>query len=1074
MALELLIAKQQGTQSNWTNTIPADLSSDTSVEISYLISDIKDISDTTGSYTKTIDLPDTPTNRYIFGYITSLSSDTISNVNLNIGNPYNPNMKLKCFVLEDTIVVFEGYIQLTKYIINNTDQNKMISATIYADNAAFFIHMGDSLITDIDFSEYDFVWDEITIQNTWNNDTDWYVNGIYFPLIDYGHGWTLDDLNNPSVYNLGVKDFLPAISIKIIWDKIFQYNNFSYISKFCGGINNNGTLADPRFGNLILPFYKQSFQNDSLFNQDKIWHVGLSQSTIAQNSTYSIGQYSGKNSTVDPGDRVIVNANSGVGGIVSGSQRNLWYDGYMISPTLADPNRNNLYPTGGSIGYTFSRFETSLIIPFTLTASPMFDVNISGTPLYDTTDYTYTNLTATSSKIFKQRFVLETDLVMNYSNDFNIAHGWLYFNYSCRVDFYRSIDPTTGVTATNWSTGQGYRIPADLGVIGSTLSGNYQRCHDRTGATISWGHIIADDTPDSISNCFDKYGTAIVPAGTDRYLGKYCTSRDGTNLLQPGSSFQSIDDYDNRSGDCVSFYYNDGYTQSTTALKGLWVSGVDPSIIYTSGDESPYQPRKSDWYNGLLLQTIYLDGDNTNPWYGVDGTIIPLGNTPIQYGEQVRCVITFGHNYGGSFITSPATVYQPPGVCYLLTQTYFGWTDGYLTTNPNGIYNTTASNPLTQFYNDVSLDYITGQTVKFNDLLPTNTKQKDFVQSIIRMHNLYLEPAKNSTEFPNTLISEPRDLYYGLATDYLDWRNKLDISQPINIQVLAETQNKRTLFNYQTDSDWYNKLYTQNTRENYGQFIFSLNNEFLISTLTIDCIFSPTPMTTLFSFNDVLAGDITLNVGGFVLPVLISGAAQTPNSNSGPNGMIQTNMRILLKNYITTTNGDELYMFNVGTSSYTVAPTTFYPYAGPYDDPYNPSYTLNWGQTRGEFFNTATDQFFNNLVNTYWASLLTEMGDIDSRLITCNMFLTPNDINNFQFYKQVLVNIDGVDGYYKVNAINSYIPGTNMTCEVVLLKSNSQLNIPTYNGSTNLGARFIGVIVPGGGGGPVDTGGTTG
>jgi hypothetical protein len=63
------------------------------------------------------------------------------------------------------------------------------------------------------------------------------------------------------------------------------------------------------------------------------------------------------------------------------------------------------------------------------------------------------------------------------------------------------------------------------------------------------------------------------------------------------------------------------------------------------------------------------------------------------------------------------------------------------------------------------------------------------------------------------------------------------------------------------------------------------------------------------------------------------------------------------------------------------------------------------------------------------------------------MFLTPLDIAQFQFYNLVFVTIDGVDGYYKVNSIEDYVPGKNSTCKVTLLKSNTFLTPNTYNGS---------------------------
>jgi hypothetical protein len=1040
--LEILVKKG-------LETVSLDLFQETIVSVNYSIATIKNISETNGSYTKTIQLPATPTNRKVFGFITDMATDTSYNYgDYTVKNYFNPNIKVKCWLLEDSITILEGYIQFNKYIISDTDNDTIIEATVYADNTNFYISMGDDLLTDIDFSEYNFVLTPAGITASWTNDITTYQKGYYFPLIDYGHGWTLEDLQDQTTYKLNVKDFLPAIFVKTIWDKIFAEHNYNYKSKFLGS-RDNSSIPDPRFGNLVIPYYQQTFQNNVLFNQDKIFHMGLSNSTL-DDSYYRINTYMGKYNTSLMHPAEIVNSNLLYPGY---EYKKLWFTGNILNPFATDPARNTGFVATDTV-YSFVTYS----IPFNGTASPMFNNYQNGGNTYDTTNHWYQNRSDTP---FKQRFVLKTDVVTTYSINNFIERGHLLtgsspffptmgYDYNIRVEFFREIDPNTGTVSTLWASGTGYNIPADLGP--DPLSGAYLIAHTLAGVTDSTSFWICDK--DYNSNVFTSAGKLIVPTGTNRYLGELCTNATGSYALTFSSD--GAINFRKNSGDCVTWYYNDAYNQTPTTpanrLQGLWVSGID-GYSYNASSQATLQPDYGDWYQGLQLQTIFLDGDSTNEYYGAAGSLCVNGNVPIQPNEKVRCVIIMGSKYKGQQVTSTPTSYKPPVCAYLLSSTQFD-------SGSPIKYNYSTGVPLTQFYNDVSPDYVTGQTINFNTIIPKNIKQRDFIQDIIRIHNLYVEPDKSTNKFPNTLIIEPRDDYYKLADSSLDWRDKLDITQPIDVKVLAETQYRRTLFTYKADNDYYNKQYTQNTYEIYGQYANILDNEFLTDQLKIESMFSPTPMTQIFSYQ--YGNNTLLNGGGFVMPVLVSGNNIKPNSNGGPNGSIQTNLRLLYKNMITSKNDDLIYIFGQKTN--------LYPYAGPYDNPYTPSYSLNWGQTRGEFFAAPTDQFFDNLVNTYWASLLTEMGDEDSRMVTCSMFLNAKDINDFYFYKLVFLTIDGVDGYYKVDNIEGYIPGENNVCKVTLLKSKSFLPTKLYRGSSSTMPPGIIIIHPGGGGGVVISG----
>jgi len=1003
-----------------------DLSGTEQFELTFSIADIKDISITKGSYSKSIVIPDTKKNRIIFGFATDLGSD------LSL-NGFNPNKKMSCYVKQNGRTIISGSIQLTRYIINDNVIN--IEVVINGGNTSFFNAMGDKLLTDIDWSEYNFKLTRENIEASWDNSADSWRRGYYFPLIDYGKGWTLADVNGRrsiasgrSLGTLKVKDFLPAVYYKIIWDKIHYDNGYAIESNFIGYEDKD---PDTRFGSLIIPFSESSLITDSLFNQNKIFNVGLSQSTLGQYSTFSIGTYVAKNRS--PASltysNVIVNADGSAA--FSGGrdgQKNLWYNGYLLQPWEGQPQQN----TFGNDTYA-GFIYTSATIPFSKDADPLFNTYNDDIATYDISNYWYKNNTG---DVFKQRFALQTDVVALWSQNMITKPFFAgaksknpseqSYRYVLNVKFYRSIDPTTGVTATAWLAGTGYQIPADLSL------GGIAKNMDGSISTIT--HWICDR--DAKSNCVNNKGNKIVPEGTtasEKYLGDYCTDPLGLTALTPDNTTSYLN-YDYESGSCLGWFYNSGINQTTDRLKGLWASGVS-SEGYQPSTQATHQPFYSDWYQDLLLQTIYLDGDEFDTRYGASGSLLVNGNKPIQPGEMVRCVVEFGGKYPGQYITGTETSYKPPSACYLLTET-----------NLANYINATTANPKTRFFNDVSNEYITGQTINFVDIIPKNIKQSEFIKDGIMMHNLYVEPKKDDER---TLIEEPRDLYYNLETEFLDWSNKINYNEDINIQVLAETQYKRTVFSYKEDNDYYNQLYKKNTNEVYGQFISSIDNDFLTGELKMTSLFSPTPLSTLYNYSST--GVPIIKSGGIVLPVLLNSDQKITNE-----GLYNVNYRVLMRKYVTTINGDTLKIFNNVVNAY--------PYAGPYDSPYAPQYSINFGQTLGEFYPVPTDQFYDNLVNTWWASILTELGDIDSRYISLYMALNEKDIEDFKFNKLIYLNINNESGYYKVNSIENYSPGEGRTCLVTLLKTNSNLPTKIYNGSTSTPKPTSIVLISGGGG----------
>ena len=150
---------------------------------------------------------------------------------------------------------------------------------VYADNDNFHKQIGDQFLTDDDYSELNHIWNKENIMQSW---TASYSNGYYYPLIDYGQDWDLNEINGWSqIYNTQVRvgDMFPATSVKYIWDKIFSNAGYTYNSKF---------LNTDIFKNLYIPFNKAAINRDSITQSAGRFTVGFTQSLTYVNDVAKV------------------------------------------------------------------------------------------------------------------------------------------------------------------------------------------------------------------------------------------------------------------------------------------------------------------------------------------------------------------------------------------------------------------------------------------------------------------------------------------------------------------------------------------------------------------------------------------------------------------------------------------------------------------------------------------------------------------------------------------------------------------------------------------------------------------
>ncbi|OJW82070.1 MAG: hypothetical protein BGO69_15850 [Bacteroidetes bacterium 46-16] len=940
-----------------------DLFDDIPIDTTYQISDISDITSVNSSYTKTITLPATPKNNKIFSFIFQIEIDK------NVASDYyfNPKRKTKCWMINESNVQFNGYLQLTKVNINKESHITSYEAVIYGETDNVFSTFGDGLITDVtspefvfatqssnyDFNDLNHIYNAQSITASWD-DVD---SGLkpYYPMIDYGNGWDYNFVNNGTVSNgLGTEDLYPAIPVKVLWDKIFQSTAdftsdglmYQYVSQF---------LESELVKRLYIPASGGKMQRRA---------SGVGFDGIDKRPTFKVG--------------------GTFSSYTSYYLSTQFFNQYAVMDTLFNqPNNTQFQAPYYDYGYTYS---------------------INGDPYFNwPVDNCYKNLymetepnTGATTSTFKQRFhfdfkigtqLTSKDAILQQDQDsttdfpshpghhtgYAVAPSTLTidkFGIKIWVVFYRQNDPNTGLEHPAWASGLGEPIPNENGEI---------------------RHIINND-PLYLSGDMDWIGfiNGYGPYGVDL-----------TNA-----------------------------ERNVDVNEGSWCA---PNLFHSSPSHIPapslaanplaytYAPELAgDFYTGRCT-TAFLDGRYSNN---------PLiSYAPLMSGEKVRArVFTATCNDWYNNICTEGVLGQvwfPPQRAYVI------YDDPEDHIFPAGTWNATQASNITttqtfgygkgtSLYNEVSLDVIKGMIIDYSQILPKNIKKKDFILTIIKMFNLYVEPFKNNEK---QLLIEPRDVYYTLGQKK-DWTKKVDMSQDIEIDILAEKQNKSNVLAWKDDKDYYNTLYKNSIGDGYGNYTYYINNEFLKGEKKLDpVIFSATPLVELYGSNRVS------DYSEFIIPVI---AKEFNTANPIPTGAVEDNIRILIR----PKSGKQPLTAN--TWKFEGATYNYYPYLGHIDDPSplsTPAFDLNFGQPLQLFYNTPA-YTANNLVGVYHARTLDEVADVNSRLLVVNMYLSPKDIYNFSFSDLIFLQT-GVGGgqYYKVNKISGYEPSKKVTCKVELLKT---------------------------------------
>ena len=319
----------------------------------------------------------------------------------------------------------------------------------------------------------------------------------------------------------------------------------------------------------------------------------------------------------------------------------------------------------------------------------------------------------------------------------------------------------------------------------------------------------------------------------------------------------------------------------------------------------------------------------------------------------------------------------------------------------------------------VNLSQITSQitdvayngVISINENLPKGIFQKDFFLSVCKMFNLYVYQDNLNDKQIN--ISPYIDFYSSAVTNSLDWSQKIDLGSSMSIKPMSQLNARYYAYKYTPDSDFYNDNYLKKYGQTYGDNLYDSQFDFIKDTAATQIIFAP---SILFQPSN------HAHVDKYYTTIF-----KLSNNNTQEDPMDSV-IRILMAKKLSIAHTWHIKSGVTGGGS-NLANLTTYGYAGHLDDPITPTIDINFGVPKELQF-PATTYPTDNLFNTYHLPYILEITDIESKLLSCKMYLNTLDIYNLDFSKYVWIN--GV--LFRLNKVDGYNPMAYQTTQVNLLK----------------------------------------
>ena len=193
-----------------------DTIEDLDINITKEVYNIDDPSKRQSDFSKSVDIPGSKANDFVFKSLFDVSFSIRNSDQLN--PDFNPSKKASCIYYQDTLQQISGYCQLNEIKVLNNDQ-VTYSITIYGKNIDIFSKLSDKTLNDLT-TLGTATWNDTEIVNSWTATFDPTIK-LTYPMLDRGvsrYGWNGDASSDLS-YNYNA--FKPFIYVKHIVNSIF-------------------------------------------------------------------------------------------------------------------------------------------------------------------------------------------------------------------------------------------------------------------------------------------------------------------------------------------------------------------------------------------------------------------------------------------------------------------------------------------------------------------------------------------------------------------------------------------------------------------------------------------------------------------------------------------------------------------------------------------------------------------------------------------------------------------------------------------------------------------------------------
>lgn len=335
-----------------------------------------------------------------------------------------------------------------------------------------------------------------------------------------------------------------------------------------------------------------------------------------------------------------------------------------------------------------------------------------------------------------------------------------------------------------------------------------------------------------------------------------------------------------------------------------------------------------------------------------------------------------------------------------------------------------------------------GEGLPFNPTLILNPKTKkwDFVNSIIKMFNLYIEDIGD-----RKFRIEPRDLYYGTGVKK-DFTDKVDTSSMsftrVDTYIYSDVN-----FKFAQDKDVMTEAYNGTYALPYGEYVL----EGALSSGQDSVEIKPV-------FGASMCGVVNAQTSVLQCPKMYAFKSNSDVVNVDK--VYSDRIFYIWQNAMANHAGsNNTVLIKSRYSSATQTQNTYY-----CADILNAGYgadtqVLSWWDNEEYLENLGDGTVCNgNLYNRFYSKMLSELNDAEARILSCKMYLDAIDIRNIRLSDTIVVNnveyrinsIKQWEGYSKptevelikiVRPTSSYTPSRENAFLTSRLESNADLNI---------------------------------